>query len=59
MLSSDRVTIKLTEEQRKEIKERLGREVTYIIFRLVGGSQVLVEASDAPDTFDGRCYKPF
>ena len=55
MFSSQRVTIKLTDEQRKEIKEQLGREVTYIIFRLVGGSQILVEASDALDTFDGRC----
>lgn len=55
MSTRNRVLIKLTEDQRKEIIEKLGKEVTYLIFRLVGGSQILVDASDAPDIVNERC----
>ncbi len=48
------VTIKLTDEQRKEVWEKLDKEVTYVILRLVGGSVILAEVSDASDEFDGR-----
>jgi hypothetical protein len=48
------VTIKLTDEQRKEVQEKLEKEVTYVILRLVGGTAILAEASDAPDELDDR-----
>ena len=55
MSSRKQVVIKLTDQQRQQLKEALGKEVTFVIFRLLGGSQVLAEVSDASDAFDGRC----
>jgi hypothetical protein len=49
------VVIKLTDQQRQQLEDALGKEVTFVIFRLLGGSQVIAEVSDASDTFDGRC----
>lgn len=48
------VMIKLTDEQRGEVKEKLGKEVTFVILRLVGGSTILAEVSDASDELDDR-----
>ena len=49
MTPRKRVIIKLSDKQQEEIKNALGREVTLVIFQLVGGSQLIVEASDIPD----------
>ena len=48
------VMIKLTDEQRKEVREKLGKEVTYVTLRLLGGSVILAETSDASDGIDDR-----
>jgi len=55
MSSRRRVVIKLTNEQQNEIKAELGKEVTHVIFQLVGGSQLIVDAFEAPDTVDENC----
>ena len=49
------VLIKLTDEQRNEVQEVLGKEVTYVLLRLIGDSVILAEASDASEGFDDRC----
>lgn len=49
------VMIKLTDEQRREVQERLGKEVTFVILHLIGGSVIMAEASDAsPEELDDR-----
>jgi hypothetical protein len=49
------VMIKLTDEQRSEVQKKLGKEVTYVILRLVGGSVIMAEVSDASsDELDDR-----
>ena len=54
LVMANLVTIKLTDEQRREVQDKLGKEVTYVILRLVGGSVILAEVSDASDGFDDR-----
>jgi hypothetical protein len=54
MSSRKRVIIELTDEQQKKIKTELGKEVIYVIFQLIGGSQLIIDASDATATADGR-----
>ena len=53
------VIIQMTEEQREEIKQRLGREVTQVKFWLVVGAVVLAEVMNQPEAFgdaDRRDY---
>jgi len=54
VLSRKQVLIKLTDEQRREVQEKLGKDVTYVILRLVGNSVILAEVSDASGELDGR-----
>lgn len=54
MSPNKQVMIQLTDEQQQEVRERLGKEVTHITFRLVSGIVILAEVTDAPDPLDGR-----
>ncbi len=54
MSLNKQVMIKLTDEQQKEVKEQLGKEVTHVLFQLVSGLVILAEVTDPPDPFDGR-----
>ena len=54
MSGRKRVIIKLTAEQQDQIKIALGKEVTHVIFQLIGGSHIIVDVPDMPDTTDDR-----
>ena len=54
MSARKRVIIKLTDEQREQIRIVLGREVTHVIFQLIGGSHIIVDVPDMPDATDDR-----
>jgi len=43
VLSRKQVLIKLTEEQSREVQEMLGKEVTYVLLRLIGESVIFAE----------------
>lgn len=47
MSVNKKIVIKLTDEQRKEVQEQLGKEVTHITLQLVAGIVILAEASEA------------
>ena len=49
-----RVIIKLTDEQQEQIRVVLGKELTHVIFQLIGGSHIIVDVPDMPDTTDDR-----
>ena len=49
MSSRKKVIIKLTDEQRDQIRIALDKEVTHVIFQLIGGSHMIVDIFDAPD----------
>ena len=55
VLSRKQVLIKLTEEQRREVQEMLGKEVTYVLLRLIGDSVIFAEVSDTSEGLD-ECY---
>ena len=46
--------ITLTDEQQKEVLEKLGKEVKHVTFRLVAGIALLAEVADERDPLDGR-----
>jgi hypothetical protein len=48
------VVIKLTDDQRSEIKKKLDKEVTHVKFWVVPGSVILAEAVNEPKALDGR-----
>ena len=54
MSPTKQVMIELTDEQQKEVREQLDKEVTHVTFRLVSGSVILAEVTDPPDPLDGR-----
>jgi hypothetical protein len=54
MSGRKRVMIQLTDEQKEQIKQTLGKEVTHVIFQLIGGSHIIVDVPDMPDTVDDR-----
>jgi hypothetical protein len=54
MSSRKQSIIKLTDAQRDQVKRDLDKEVTFVIIRLVGGSHMIADVSDAPDSADGR-----
>jgi hypothetical protein len=54
MSARKRVIIKLTDEQQEQIKLVLGKEVTHVIFQLIGGSHIIVDVPDIPDATDDR-----
>ena len=54
MSSRKKVLIKLTDDQRNKIKAELDKDVTHVIFQLIGGSHLVVDASDVLDNEDGR-----
>jgi hypothetical protein len=49
-----KVIIELTDEQRNEIREELGRELTHVTIQLVGGCQLIVDAFEAADAVDEK-----
>ncbi len=55
MSSRKQVLIKLTDEQSREVQEMLGKEVTYVLLRLIGDSVIFAEVSDASEGLDERC----
>lgn len=55
MLSRKQVLIKLTEEQRSEVQEMLGKEVTNVLLRLIGDSVIFAEVSDTSEGLDECC----
>ena len=54
MASRKTLLINLTDEQRDEVRTEFGKEVISVIFRLVGGSQLIVDISDVAITVDER-----
>ena len=54
MSARKRVIIKLTDEQQEQIRVVLGRDVTHVIFQLIGGSHIIVDVPDMMDTADDR-----
>ena len=54
MSARKRVIVKLTDDQQEQIKLVLGKEVTHVIFQLIGGSHIIVDIPDMPDTTDDR-----
>jgi hypothetical protein len=54
MSGRKRVIVKLTDEQQEQIKLVLGKEVTHVIFQLIGGSHIIVDVPDIPETTDDR-----
>lgn len=54
MASRKTLLINLTDDQRDEVRTEFGKEVTSIIFRLVGGSQLIVDISDVAITVEER-----
>lgn len=49
MSSPKQVVITLTEEQRREIREKLDKEITHLKLWLVPGTVVLAETISQPD----------
>lgn len=54
MSARKRVIIKLTDEQREQIRVEFGKEVTHVIFQLIGGSHIIVDVPEIPDATDDR-----
>jgi hypothetical protein len=54
MSSHKQVVIKLTEDQRSEIREKLEKEVSHIRMWIVPGTVVLAEAISLPESPDVR-----
>lgn len=49
MSARKQILIKLTEEQRQEVREKLDKEVTHIKLSVVTGAVVFAEAFDLPE----------
>jgi len=53
MSARKQVVIKLTDEQRSEVQERLDKEVTHVRLSLAPGAVIFAEAIDAPEVPGG------
>ena len=53
MSPQKQVLIKLTDEQQKEVQEKLGKEVTHITIKLISGIVLLAEVVQESEPFDG------
>jgi hypothetical protein len=49
MSARKQIVIKLTEDQRREVREKLDKEVTHIKLSVVTGAVIFAEAFDLPE----------